>query len=85
MRAAGYVTMLDPFDQKYGSVVAGLLYFPACLGEMFWSASILSALGKCDVLSLVHNYLLSLTSVRLRSKAKMKLALSLTSVHRALP
>lgn len=43
----GYVTMLDPFQEKYGSRVGGLLFLPALLGEMFWSASILSALGTC--------------------------------------
>ena len=45
MRTAGYVTMLDPFEQKYGRVMAALLYIPALLGEMFWTAAILSALG----------------------------------------
>jgi len=45
MREAGYVTMLDPFDQRYGQVMAGFLYIPALLGEVFWSGAILSALG----------------------------------------
>ena len=46
MRSAGYVTMLDPFQRKYGERMGGLLYIPALLGEVFWSAAILSALGK---------------------------------------
>ena len=46
MRKAGYVTMLDPFEQRYGRVMAALLYIPALLGEVFWSAAILSALGE---------------------------------------
>ena len=37
--------MLDPFSQKYGERMGGLLYIPALLGEVFWSAAILSALG----------------------------------------
>eukprot|EP00058_Branchiostoma_floridae_P017811 XP_002603300.1 hypothetical protein BRAFLDRAFT_119704 [Branchiostoma floridae] len=45
MRAAGYVTMLDPFQQRYGDRMGGLLFIPALLGEVFWSAAILSALG----------------------------------------
>ena len=45
MRAAGYVTMLDPFQRKYGQRMGGLLFIPALLGEVFWSAAILSALG----------------------------------------
>lgn len=45
MRREGYVTMLDPFQRKYGSRMGGLLFIPALLGEIFWSAAILSALG----------------------------------------
>lgn len=41
----GYVTMLDPFQERYGHRIGGLLFLPALLGEIFWSASILSALG----------------------------------------
>ncbi|XP_046633591.1 high-affinity choline transporter 1-like isoform X2 [Daphnia pulicaria] len=42
----GYVTMLDPFQEKYGSRIGGLLFLPALCGEIFWSAAILSALGS---------------------------------------
>jgi solute carrier family 5 (high affinity choline transporter), member 7 len=45
MRREGYVTMLDPFQRQYGSRMGGLLFIPALLGEIFWSAAILSALG----------------------------------------
>ncbi|KAK6054233.1 hypothetical protein COOONC_08265 [Cooperia oncophora] len=45
MREEGYVTMLDPFQIKYGQRVGGLMFLPALLGEVFWSAAILSALG----------------------------------------
>lgn len=31
---------------KYGQRVGGLMFIPALLGETFWSAAILSALGK---------------------------------------
>ena len=48
MRSQGYVTMLDPFSQKYGERMGGLLYIPALLGEVFWSAAILAALGKAE-------------------------------------
>lgn len=37
--------MLDPFQEKYGPRMGGLLYIPALLGEIFWSAAILAALG----------------------------------------
>ena len=39
------MTMLDPFQEKYGSRMGGLMYIPALLGEIFWSGAILSALG----------------------------------------
>lgn len=45
MREAEYVTMLDPLQKKYGEIMGALLYIPALLGEAFWSASILAALG----------------------------------------
>ncbi|XP_006011642.1 high-affinity choline transporter 1 [Latimeria chalumnae] len=45
MRSKGYVTMLDPFQQLYGKRMGGLIFIPALMGEIFWSAAILSALG----------------------------------------
>ncbi|GAA57421.1 Cyanide hydratase [Clonorchis sinensis] len=45
MRSLAFVTMLDPFQNKYGERMCGLLFIPALLGETFWSAAILSALG----------------------------------------
>ena len=45
MRDARYVTMIDPFTQKYGRWGA-LQALPAAVSEIFWSASILSALGN---------------------------------------
>ena len=47
MHSEGYVTMLDPFQKKYGKLMGGLLYFPAFLAELFWSAAILASLGEC--------------------------------------
>ena len=46
MRSEGYVTMLDPFQYKYGERMGGLLFIPALLGEVFWTAAVLAALGK---------------------------------------
>ncbi|XP_022098279.1 high-affinity choline transporter 1-like [Acanthaster planci] len=46
MRSKGYVTMLDPFQLKYGSRMGGLLFIPALTGEIFWTAAILNALGS---------------------------------------
>jgi high affinity choline transporter 7 len=45
MRRLRYATMLDPLEDRFGKRAAGLLYIPAVLGEVFWTASILVALG----------------------------------------
>lgn len=45
MRAQGYVTMLDPLQDSFGSRMGGLLFLPALCGEVFWAAGILAALG----------------------------------------
>ena len=58
MRAQGYVTMLDPFSRKYGERMGGLLFIPALLGEIFWSAAILSALGVYIELNQIDHLIL---------------------------
>ena len=45
MRRYEFTTMLDPLAARYGKKVAGILYIPALLGEVFWSGAILTALG----------------------------------------
>ena len=55
MRREGYVTMIDPFQRKYGERMGGLLFIPALLGEIFWSAAILSALGNVTNLFYIEN------------------------------
>lgn len=67
MRTEGYVTMLDPFQLKYGQRMGGLLYIPALLGEVFWTAAILAALGmisrpRLSSFSLSLSLVLSLNS-----------------------
>ena len=45
MRRAGHTTLLDPFELRYGKPMAAVLFVPALVGEVFWSAAILAALG----------------------------------------
>jgi high affinity choline transporter 7 len=45
MRRHNYTTMLDPLEDRFGRRIAALLYLPALLGEIFWTAAILTALG----------------------------------------
>lgn len=51
MRQANYTTMLCPFAEKYGNKIAAVLFIPALIGEICWSAAILTALGAtCSIL-----------------------------------
>jgi high affinity choline transporter 7 len=45
MRNRGYRTMLDLFEDRHGQRMAGALFIPALIGDLFWTAAILSALG----------------------------------------
>lgn len=45
LRRRGCTTMLDPFEHRYGKRMAAILFLPALVGEIFWSAAILAALG----------------------------------------
>lgn len=45
MRRMAFTTLLDPFEARYGKRVAAGLALPALMGEVFWSAAILVALG----------------------------------------
>ncbi|XP_072120679.1 high affinity choline transporter 1-like [Mobula birostris] len=58
MRTKRYVTMMDPFQEKFGRVMRGLLVIPAVLGDIFWSAAILAALGMTMTIILnIETYL----------------------------
>lgn len=46
MRKAEHMTMLDPFQERYGAGVGGLLFLPALCGDLFWCAAVLRALGS---------------------------------------
>ncbi|XP_071096830.1 high affinity choline transporter 1-like [Haliotis cracherodii] len=45
MRRAKYVTMFDPFQDRYGTRVGALMCIPQFIADLLWTASILSALG----------------------------------------
>ena len=45
MRRHEFRTMLDPLERRFGSKATGLFFIPALLGETFWIAAILTALG----------------------------------------
>ncbi|CAL9683069.1 unnamed protein product [Knipowitschia caucasica] len=45
MRSKEYVTLMDPFQEKYGNTIAAVLFLPSLLADVFWVACILGALG----------------------------------------
>ncbi|CAH1778990.1 unnamed protein product, partial [Owenia fusiformis] len=45
LRKQECLTMLDPFVQRFGKIAATLLFLITLIGDIFWSASILRALG----------------------------------------
>lgn len=46
MRQLGYTTLIDPFESRFGKHWAAVLFIPAMLGEVFWSAELLAAIGS---------------------------------------
>ncbi len=45
MRARGYTTLIDPLAERFGGSWAAVLAVPAVMGELFWSAELLVAIG----------------------------------------
>lgn len=46
MRSKRYVTMLDPFQHRYGNMFTAILLLPAMFSDVLWVACILAALGR---------------------------------------
>lgn len=45
MRENKYMTMMDPFQKKYGNVLSSALIFPALVADVLWVARTLVSLG----------------------------------------
>ncbi len=45
MRRLGYMTLIDPFEARFGKKWAAVLALPAMFGELIWSAELLAAIG----------------------------------------
>ncbi len=46
MRQFEFTTLIDPFEARFGKHWAAVLFLPAMLGEVFWSAELLVAIGS---------------------------------------
>lgn len=53
LRRDNCITMFDPFQERYGRLMGALMCIPQFMGDLFWTAAILSALGKCFVIALL--------------------------------
>ena len=45
MRSQNYVTMMDPFQRRYGNIITTILLIPILICDLLWVAWILVALG----------------------------------------
>lgn len=55
MRRLGFTTLIDPFESRFGKRWAAVLFIPAMLAEVFWSAELLVAIGSSfDVILGIH-------------------------------
>lgn len=46
MRDKMYITMMDPFQIKYGNLLSGALVLPSIMMDLLWVASTLLGLGE---------------------------------------
>lgn len=46
MRELSFTTLIDPFEVRFGKRWAAVLFLPAVLAELFWSAELLVAIGS---------------------------------------
>lgn len=46
MREKRYITMMDPFQIRYGNLLSGALVLPSILMDVLWVASTLLGLGE---------------------------------------
>ncbi|KAM4604277.1 high affinity choline transporter 1-like isoform 2-T3 [Polymixia lowei] len=65
MRENKYVTMMDPFQLKYGNVLSSALIFPALVADVLWVARTLVSLGgtMSVILDLSYVYSIIISSV----------------------
>ncbi|KAK5900006.1 hypothetical protein CesoFtcFv8_009423 [Champsocephalus esox] len=65
MRENRYLTMMDPFQQKYGNVMSSLLILPALVADVLWVARTLVSLGgtMSVILDLPYVYSIIISSV----------------------
>ena len=46
IRKSGYVTIIDPMQERYGKFMGGILFIPALVSEVLWAGAMFGTLGK---------------------------------------
>lgn len=54
IRSKNYVTLMDPFQNKYGNTMAAIIFIPALIADVMWVACILGILGKSHINESIH-------------------------------
>lgn len=63
VRSKNYVTLMDPLQEKYGNIVAAVLFIPALLGDILWIGCVLGALGESETPFLAQSFSKKLQNV----------------------
>jgi len=45
LREKNYITLIDSLQNAFGETMGGIVYLPSCIGDVCWTAAVLSALG----------------------------------------
>ena len=58
LRSKSYITCIDALQASYGKYVGAIVYLPSCIGDICWTAAVLSALGTtlAVILDMKGNY-----------------------------
>jgi len=62
MRRYAFTTLIDPFEVRFGKQWAVVLFLPAILAEIFWSAELLVAIGSTFSVLLGHSLVIGIIS-----------------------
>jgi solute carrier family 5 (high affinity choline transporter), member 7 len=54
IRAAEYLTMIEPFQKNYGRIIGALFALVSICCEIMWTGAVFNAFGKCWY---IHHYI----------------------------
>lgn len=84
MRENNYVTMMDPFQKKYGNIMSSVLIFPTLVADVLWVARTLVSLGELLHLTTLPSTTLCTTHTHTHRSVHMMCTITLIRKHRFL-